>query len=310
MSRPYPPAHPGRGFLGFNRDRSGPGINVVPLIIGLILAGLVLVRGCQSGPFDRPQLVGLSPKQEVDLGIQAYREILSEERGKVLTRGPLVEVVQEITRNLAQASNDPRFLQATHLKRNDYPWEVRVVVSDQVNAFCLPGGKMVVYTGILPVAGTEQGLAVVMGHEIAHALAHHGAERMAQQQLAQIAQVTAGSSIEGLSPQQRMTVMAAIGLGVQYGILMPYSRSHESEADRIGLYLMAVAGYDPAEAPRFWERMMAASRSRGRPPEFLSTHPSNERRIRDLERWQAEVQPLFAASSPAPGATRRLPPVR
>jgi len=305
MSSPYPPAYPRRTYLGYRDGGRGVGINFVPLIIGLVLAGLVLVRGCQSGPFDRPQIVGMSPKDEVALGAQAYREVLAQER--VLASGPLVDAVQRITTNLARATNEARFLEATRLKRNDFPWEVRVVVSDQVNAFCLPGGKMVVYTGILPVARTEAGLAVIMGHEIAHALAHHGAERMAQQQLAQIAQVTAGTSIEGLTPSQRTAVMAAIGVGTQFGVLLPFSRSHESEADRVGLYLMAVAGYDPAEAPRFWERMMALERGKGRPPEFLSTHPATERRVRDLERWQPEARALYAESSPAAGADRPLP---
>lgn len=305
MSSRYPPPYPGRGFLGFSNR--GPGINFAPLLIGLVLAILVVVRGCQSGPFDRAQIVSLSPQQEIALGAQAYREVLAQERGKVLERGQLVEVVEQITRNLARASNNPAFLKATGIKKNDFPWEVRVIQSDQINAFCLPGGKMVVYTGILPVAGTEQGLAVVMGHEIAHALAHHGAERMAQQQLAQIAQYTAATSIDGLSPRQRVAVMAAIGLGTQYGVLLPFSRTHESEADRVGLYLMALAGYNPAEAPKFWERMMAANRGRGQPPEFLSTHPSNERRIRQLEQWQGEVMPLYRAATPASGATMRLP---
>lgn len=298
----YPPAYPRRGFTG-----QGLGINLAPLLIGLVLAGLVITRGCQTGPFDRPQLVGLTPQQEMALGAQAFRQVLAEERGAVLPRGPLVDAVVRVTRNLTRATNDAAFRKATGVKANQFEWEVRVVRSDQINAFCLPGGKMVVYTGIIPVAKTETGLAVVMGHEIAHALAHHGAERIAHDQLSQIVQGTAAMSIDGLSHTQRVAVMAAIGIGAQYGAVLPFSRSHESEADRIGLYLMATAGYDPAEAPRFWERMRAASRGAGRPPEWLSTHPSSDRRIRDLDHWQAEVQPFYHPSRRAADADKLLP---
>jgi predicted Zn-dependent protease len=298
----YPPAYPQRSYTG-----QGLGINLAPLLIGLVMAGLVLTRGCQHGPFDRTQVVALTPQQEMELGTQAYREVLSQEAGNVVNRGAIVEVVQRITHNLARASNAPEFLKATHLKRNDFQWDVHVIRSEEINAFCLPGGKMVVYTGILPIARTENGLAVVMGHEISHALAHHGAERMAHEKLAEIGQNTAGMSIGGLSTGQRIAVMRAFGVAAQYGFELPYSRSHESEADHIGLFLMATAGYDPAEAPRFWERMMAASRGRGTPAEILSTHPSNERRIRDLEHWQADARALYDASHPATGANQRLP---
>jgi predicted Zn-dependent protease len=277
------------------------------LLIGLVMAGLVLTRGCQHGPFDRAQVVGLSPQEEKELGTESYRDVLSKEAENVINRGPVVDAVQGVMRNLARASNAPVFLKVTRVKPNDFQWEVHVIRSSEVNAFCLPGGKIVVYTGILPIARTEQGLAVVMGHEIAHALAHHGAERMAQERLAQIGQMTAGSSIGGLTPSQRIAVMRALGVGAQYGVLLPFSRSHESEADHIGLYLMATAGYDPAEAPRFWERMMAAARGQGAPPEILSTHPSDERRIRDLERWQAEVRPIYEAATRASGANTLLP---
>src|SRR5262249_50331136 len=143
------------------------------------------------------------------------------------------------------ASVDPEVLKALKLKPQKFNWDYRVVRSKQVNAFCLPGGKVMVYTGIVPVAVDENGLATVMGHEIGHALAHHGAERVAQQQLVTIGQQAVGASLSDLDPQQQMQIMALLGAGSQYGILLPYSRKHESEADHIGILLMAAAGYDP-----------------------------------------------------------------
>jgi predicted Zn-dependent protease len=173
-------------------------------------------------------------------------------------------------------------------------WEVQVVRDRQVNAFCLPGGKIVVYTAILPVCETDAGLATVMGHEIAHALAHHGAERMAQQQMAQVAVSAAGSSMGDMDPAQRQRMMQVLNAGARFGILK-YSRSHESEADHVGLLMMATAGYDPRESVRFWARMRAQAGG-GKTPEFLSTHPSHETRIRDLERWMPEALRLYEIS--------------
>src|SRR5262249_46674454 len=147
-----------------------------------------------------------------------------------------------------------KFLEMTKLPERNYDWQVRVIRSKEVNAFCLPGGKMVVYTAILPVCQTDAGLATVMGHEISHALARHGAERMAQQQLAQIGIPAAGASLGNLDPRDRARIMQVLNAGAQFGILK-YSRSHESEADHVGLLLMATAGYDPKEAIKFWERM-------------------------------------------------------
>jgi predicted Zn-dependent protease len=183
-------------------------------------------------------------------------------------------------------------LGAIQLKPQEMEWAVEVVEGQEVNAFCLPGGKMVVYTGILPVAETEAGLATVLGHEIAHALAHHGAERMAKSQMAQIALNSAGASMSDMDPAQRQGVLQALNAGAKYGILS-YSRSHESEADRMGLLLMACAGFDPKESIHFWERMQQATGNKGKPPEFASTHPSHETRISDLGRWMPEAEKIY-----------------
>lgn len=264
---------------------------LVALAIGLIAMGAFAIRGCERGPFGRRQLVGLSPAQENALGAQAFQEILNE--SPVVTTGPIVREVQEVTRRLIQATRSPRFQQMSRIPLRDYQWDVRVIDSREQNAFCLPGGKMVVYTGILPICQTDAGLATVMGHEIAHALARHGAERMAQTRMAQIGVVAAGGSLGTMDPADRRRVIAILNAGARFGILH-YSRAHESEADHLGLLLMAVAGYNPEESVKFWERMAAGKQ--GRVPEFLSTHPSHETRIRDLVNWIPEAMPLYHSS--------------
>jgi predicted Zn-dependent protease len=258
------------------------------LLVGAVMIGFVTVRGCQEGPFGRKQVITLDPQQEVALGAQAYQEVLRESADKVVASSAVVDDVKSVTNRLVRAASSPEFLSATRLKEHrDFKWEVEVIRSREVNAFCLPGGKMVVYTAILPVCQTDAGLATVMGHEISHALGRHGAERMTQQKIAQIGVTAAGASLGNVDPRQRRQVMMVLNAGAQFGILK-YSRRHESEADHVGLFLMACAGYDPREAVRFWERMQKVS-SGGRTPEFLSTHPSHETRIRDLTTWMPEA---------------------
>jgi predicted Zn-dependent protease len=274
-----------------NGDNNRGGIRLLPIIIGLLAVGFVAVRGCQEGPFGRKQIVALNPQQEARLGVQAFNEVLS--RSDVIEGGPTVEAVRGVIDRLTRATSDEQFLRLTGQKRQDLKWEVRVVRSNEVNAFCLPGGKIVVYTAILPVAETDAGLATVLGHEISHALAHHGAERMAQQEIAQIGVTAAAGSLNDVDPTRRAEIMQALNAGAQFGILK-YSRKHESEADHMGLLLMATAGYNPADAVKFWERMKHMSGG-GKTPEFLSTHPSHETRIRDLTNWIPEALPLYEA---------------
>jgi len=228
----------------------------------------------------RTQLVDISREQEEALGLEAYQEVLASER--VVTSGELPAQVKDTAKRLIDAVHkldakaDPGFT-----------WEANVIESEQANAFALPGGKIAVYTGILPIVANADGLAAVMGHEIAHAIARHGAERMAYQKLVQMGSMAAGMSISDMDVSTQRMVMAALGAGANFGVLMPFSRDHESEADRLGLLFSAAACYDPREAPRLWERMAAASKAS--PPEFASTHPSHGTRIRQLNEWMPEA---------------------
>ncbi|NNF51671.1 MAG: M48 family metallopeptidase [Gammaproteobacteria bacterium] len=219
----------------------------------------------------RMQLVDMSQEQEMALGLQSYREILSQER--VVGQGEAVDAVRGVGQRIAAVSEDPGF-----------NWEFNLIDSEQVNAFALPGGKVAIYSGILPVAANIDGLAVIMGHEIAHAIARHGAERMAHQKLVQFGSMAAGMAVSDMDMQTRRMVMGALGAGAQVGILLPFSRSHESEADYMGLIFVARACFDPREAPLLWQRMGEASGGKST-AEFMSTHPSHETRIRQFEEW-------------------------
>jgi metalloendopeptidase OMA1, mitochondrial len=226
----------------------------------------------------RKQLVSTTPAQEAALGLQSYKQILQQEN--VIPNGQVVDLVRGIGRKLAAATgNDGAGFQ----------WEFEVIKSDQVNAFCLPGGKVAVYTGILPVAKNEDGLAAIMGHEIAHAIARHGGERMAQQKLVQLGTLAAGVALSDQDPRTRGMVLGALGVGTQFGVLLPFSRDHESEADYMGIIYAGRACYDPREAPELWKRMGQAAGSGRKPAEFMSTHPSNETRIRQLNNWMPEA---------------------
>lgn len=222
----------------------------------------------------RKQIVDMSIEQESSLGLQSYRQILRGQR--IVTTGDAASLVKQIGQRLSAVAEDPGF-----------EWEYNLIDSPQVNAFCLPGGKTAVYTGILPVAKNSDGLAVIMGHEIAHAIARHGAERMAHQRLLQIGTLAAGVAVSEMDDGQRRAVLGALGVGAQYGIMLPFSRDHESEADYMGLVYVARACFDPAEAPLLWQRMGEASG--GSRAEFSSTHPSHETRIRQFEQWMPKA---------------------
>src|SRR5690606_13769791 len=209
-----------------------------------------------------------------------YREILQQER-PLDPNAQISQQVREIARRLIakvpEVSNAIAAERGTRVEPiwEKFEWDVNVIQSDQANAFCLPGGKMAVYTGLVPVARNADAMAVVMGHEIAHALLRHGAQRMSQQKLTQIGQMAGAMS--GMDPQQQQMIMAAMG----YGYLLPYARQHETQADEVGLLLAAAACFDPREAVPLWERMSQASGGQA-PPEFASTHPNPGTRIQNL----------------------------
>ncbi len=214
--------------------------------------------------------VGMSREQESALGFQSYKQVLSQ--AQTVESGPEVEMVRRVAGRLAKA---------TGKSGEGFEWAVSVIRDKQVNAFCLPGGKIVVYTGILPVAQNEAALATVMGHEMAHATSRHGAQRVFQQNLTQTAMTGLAVSLSDMDSDKQRVIMGALGAGAQFGVLMPFGRKHESEADEIGLFYMARAGYDPRESLRFWQRMEKSGGAS--PPEFLSTHPSHGTRIQQLQ---------------------------
>jgi hypothetical protein len=216
----------------------------------------------------------VSEGQETGLGEEAYRHILRD--SVVSHHGEAERIVRKVGERIARAANKP-----------DYNWEFRVIDDpEMVNAFAVPGGKVAVYTGIFPVARDEAGLAVILGHEIAHALLRHPGERMSQELLVQLGGLGLAGALGG-NPQLAGQVLQAYGLGASVGVILPFGRSQESEADRVGLILMAKAGYDPRVALEVWERM--ERKDRGGPPEFLSTHPSYETRTQQLRAWIPEA---------------------
>jgi predicted Zn-dependent protease len=224
----------------------------------------------------RKSHVAMSVQQEAALGFQTYQQVLSQ--SQTIDLGPELEMVKGVAARLATA---------TGKSGQGFDWKVSLIRDGKVNAFCLPGGKIVVYSGIIPVAQNEAALATVLGHEMAHATSRHGAQRLLQQNLAQTAMTGIALSISEMDLDKQRVVMGALGAGAKFGVLMPFSREHESEADHIGLSYMARAGYDPRECVRFWKRMEETG---GRqPPEFLSTHPSHGTRVQQLEAWMPQA---------------------
>ena len=251
-----------------------------------LLAGVLALTGCATVPdTERRQVLLLSPQDEIRLGLEAFDQLRDEL--DLIEEGPEKEQVERIgERVVAAASNrleDRGF--------DSLDWEFHVVEDDQINAFVLPAGKIVFYTGMLELAADDDEVAAVMGHEVAHVVARHAGERMSQNVLIQTGLGAAAAALsEPQSPRGQAT-MAALGLGVQVGVQLPFSRRHESEADEIGLFLMAEAGYDPRAAVSFWERMEEATANG--PPAFLSTHPGPEQRRDHLESLMPRALALY-----------------
>jgi predicted Zn-dependent protease len=255
--------------------------------LGLLVYSLLSV-GCglgnQEGPGHRSQLLALSPDQELSLGQQAYQEVLA--KSHVLAGGREVDRVREVGRKIARAAEIEPLQREINLRVQGYrfEWEFNALRDDHVNAFCLPAGKVAVFTGLLPVAENDDQLATVMGHEIAHALAHHASERLARQQMYQRALEAANGTLGSMDVEHRREIIGLLAAGAQVNSLA-YDRQQESEADHIGLFLMAFAGYDPDQAVDFWEHMQQLSARREHPPEILSDHPSDAKRMAQLRAW-------------------------
>lgn len=263
------------------------------VFLSALLAVALLVAGCAKVPITgRRQFVLISEAQEMKLGEEAYREILSDLQ--IARDHPANKNLQRVGRRIAEAA-----------QKDQFDWEFTLIQSDEINAWALPGGKIAFYTGILPLLENDAGLAVVMSHEVAHAVARHGAERMSQHMAIGLVGQLVQVGLMGMTPESQRMVLGAYGLGAQLGVALPYSRKHEFEADRIGLELMARAGYDPGEAVAFWERMSALGGDK--PPEFLSTHPSDKRRIEELKALLPEARKTYDAALFRHGKGERVP---
>ena len=271
----------------------------------LLVLALLAVVACETVPVTgRSQLLLVSEGEETKMGIDAYQGILK--KSKVSSDPRLNEQVTRVGQRIAAAT-----------ARNDYQWEFKVLEDTQANAFCLPGGKVAVYTGILPITRDDAGLAAVLGHEVSHAIARHGGERMSQTLVVQTSLAATQTALAGNDPLVVQSVTALLGAGASVGLLLPWSRAQESEADHLGLIYMAKAGYNPIAARDLWIRMGEASRGGSTPPAFLSTHPSAATRVTQIEAWMPEAlavlpPPLRLSGSPrAPtrgGAARQTAP--
>lgn len=241
----------------------------------ITLISLIIVGCTHKTPYtNRSQMIFMSPKQELALGEKSYKQALS--KSKVIVGTKDANRVKEIGYKIAKVANRP-----------DFKWEFNLVDNKAQNAFCLPGGKVVVYTGILDVAKNDAQLATVMAHEVAHALARHGAERMSSAMVQQGIQVIGNIVLQSSAPQYTNVFNQAYGVGSQLGVMLPYGRLQESEADEIGIYLMAKAGYDVNEALNFWQNM---SNGKKQTNEFFSTHPSSTTRISNIKNVIAKLE--------------------
>ena len=266
--------------LGFFIARPLIAVAIAAIVVGVLL---LFETHKQTTPVThRTEHVQLSDAQQTQLGDQQYTKTLQQDRAQIVSSGPQYAEVQRVATRIEQvaARDRPAFV-----------WKVTLLRKNEANAYCLPGGKIVVYTGILPVTGNDAALATVLGHEVAHATAEHAAERIERDHLTNVAAAIVAGGV-AFTPAQYLRVVALLGAADS----LPFSRSQESEADHIGLVYMARAGYDPREAVAFWKRMQRASRGK-EPPEFASDHPSDEHRIERIENWLPEAERAY---TPAP----------
>ena len=257
----------------------------------LLLTLTFVFVACSTVPLTgRKQLNIIPASTMLSMSFQEYGDFLKS--NKLSNDQAATAMVKNVGARISRAVEQYMSQQglSSHLK--GYAWEFNLVQSDEVNAWCMPGGKVVFYTGILPITRDEAGIAVVMGHEVAHAVAEHGGERMSQGLLAEMGGMALSAALDKEPEKTKALWMTAFGIGAQVGVLLPFSRTQESEADRLGLIFMSMAGYDPNTAVAFWERM-AAQKGGQSPPEFLSTHPSDQTRINDIKKHIPEAMRFY-----------------
>lgn len=256
-----------------------------------LLIMVVMIQACSTVPLIGRKQVSLLPESSmVEMSLTSYSQFLQE--NKLSADKAQTDIVKRVGAKMSVAVekylNDNGFAD----RIADFKWEFNLVESKEPNAWCMPGGKVVFYTGIMPLAKNDAGVAVVMSHEIAHAVARHGNERMSQQMLVQFGDMAVSEAFKTKPEKTQAIFHAAYGLGAQYGVMLPYSRQHEYEADKLGLIFMAIAGYNPNEAVGFWERM--AANSTGKTPEFLSTHPLEQNRIEAIKGYLPEAMKYYS----------------
>jgi predicted Zn-dependent protease len=247
-----------------------------------LLAFLILFTACKTNVITGKKTYNfMSNKQLFPMAFKQYDVFLKEHT--VITNTPESQQIKDIGARIAAAAQKYFEYKGAARLLQDYAWEYNLVEDPLVNAWCMPGGKIVFYTGILPIAKNPSGIAVIMGHEVAHALAEHGGQRISAGLTQQGLGLVLNKTTENQPEKKRKAILAAYGVGSSVGVMLPFSRKHETEADKIGLELAAIAGFDVTEAPKLWERMQAQGGSK--PPEILSTHPANQTRIQNLRDW-------------------------
>ena len=258
----------------------------------VLIGWLFLLAGCSEVEITGRRQLNLVPDSIINsLSLQQYSQFISE--NKVSTDAEKTAMVKRVGARIQQAVDQFCRKHCDKDPFEGYEWEFNLVEDNAVNAFAMPGGKVVVYTGLLPVAQNEAGLATVMGHEIAHVFAKHGSERMSQGLLVQMGGIAIDTAMKEKPEATRNLFVSSYGLGTQIGLLLPFSRLHENEADKLGLIFMAMAGYEPQEAVEFWKRMAAAKEGKSQPPEFLSTHPADTTRIRNIQNLVPEAMEYY-----------------
>src|SRR5215831_10493112 len=269
----------GKAIIGFLVGRPLIAIAIAAIVVGVLLIG---TRTQHAPVTNRTEHVKLTDQQQIQMGDEEYTKTLRQNRARIISSGPSYAEVQRVAKRIeAVAAKD----------KPDFVWRVTLIRSREANAFCLPGGKIVVYTGILPITRNDAGLATVLGHEVAHATAEHVAERIEREHLTEIAAAVIAGGV-AFTPAQYTQVFALVDAGAS----LPFSRSQESEADHIGLVYMARAGYDPRQALAFWKRMLRASKG-SEPPEFLSDHPSDAHRVERIRGWLPEAERAYRPQS-------------